>query len=271
MPKCGRCAYRADSLAEHAEEAGHPLCVVCGWSLPFEERQTCAKCVAKVRCDLADIEVLYARLPGVLVEGRFPADSAHERTGGGEDDRLIGGDALAMLARGGTGTDASVNAPGTAWHGNRDHAADERRNDPPSVSDFLAILEDDWRQQLREQAAGPPSVGTSVAYLMKRLDRMAQAHSEFDMFAADIRGLKARLNNVTGLANRPVEGAACFECKSPLERRYADVVRNPVSHKVVQGGLEDEWTCRECGRVYEQAEYWLAVRSELERRTEESA
>lgn len=271
MRRCARCDWSGDDEAarQHAEEAEHPLCGTCKReSLANHERQTCAKCVARVRADLADIEHLYARLPGLLVETRFPADSSSDKIrGGGEDDPLLGGEPLAMLARGGTGMDAAVWAPGTATHGNREHVADERLSDPPSVADFLAILEDDWRNLLKHPAAGPPSVSTSVAYLTSQLDRMAQAHSEFDCFADDIRGLVTKLRATTGTENYPLRGVECFDCGTRLERRYLEPTRQQDGSR--QGGLEDEWGCPKCHRVYEPAEYWLALSAALQR--EESA
>jgi hypothetical protein len=264
--RCRRCDFDGD-LTAHADEADHPVCCVCEReSLTEHERQTCAKCVARVRADLADIEHLYARLPGLLVETRFPADSGSDKIRGGDDDeRLLGGEPLAMLARGGTGMDAAVHAPGTQWHGNRDHITDERLTDPPSIADFLAILEDDWRNLQHHPAAGPPSVAGSVAYLTSQLDRMAQAHSEFDYFARDIRDLVTRLRSTTGTENYPMRGVECFDCGTRLERRYQDPVRQPDGTRL--GGLEDEWGCPKCHRTYEPAEYWLALRAALERET----
>lgn len=293
---CRRCDYRGDNLTEHAVEAEHPLCAVCEReSLTDYERQTCAKCVGRIRADLADIENLYARLPGLLVETRFSGNTSADKIPSGDDDeRLLGGEPLAMLARGGTGMDTArrlpththetapvdyPEIPGSddtkptlpAWRreavltDGREHAADERLTDPSSIADFLAILEDDWRNLQHHQAAGPPSVSGSVAYLTSQLDRMAQAHSEFDYFAKDIRDLVTRLRSVTGTENYPMRGVECFDCGTRLERRYLDPERQADGSRL--GGLEDEWGCPKCHRSYEPAEYWLALRAALERET----
>lgn len=272
MKSCARCKWQiraddrddeSDALAAHAKDAKHPLCVVCGESLPEMFRQTCPECVAKVRVDLADIESLYVRLPGFLVESRFPSDTAGERTSGTREKSMPGGDALTLYAYGGTGMDAGVYAPGTSWHENRDHVSDENPGDPPSVVATLEMYEDEWRHLLRQPAAGPPNVATSIAYLTSQLDRMAQAHSEFEFFAHDIHGLVQRLKQVVGLSDQPVPGAGCLDCGTQLERKFIDVVRDGDG-RIIRGGLEDDYTCPRCHRVYTKGEYLLAIRGALE-------
>jgi len=286
MSQCARCDYTGD-LTQHALDTGHPVCYVCNRrSLTIHERQTCATCIARTRADLADIETLHARLDPYLIESRFPANSGAEKTSGSQEDLLLGGDALAMVAPGGTGSPTSRRIVSTTREtepikypefGNhpayvrgvvhsiagREHVADELDYDPHSVSGLLAIHEDDWRHQLRHPAAGPPSVTSSVAYLTSQLDRMAQAYSEFDTFADDINKLRLRLKTAIGLSEQPVRGADCFDCGNPLVRRYrykGDGLKPPF--KETHGpGLEDHYTCERCDRVYTQAEYMLAVRS----------
>jgi hypothetical protein len=254
--RCSRCDFRGD-LQEHAEEAEHPICYVCNrQSLTDFERQTCAKCIARTRANLADIESLFGRLEGYLIESRFPANSGAEIRGSGDDEQPIA-DALVMLAWGGAGWDAM------SRRGNREHIADELDSDPQSVPGLLAVHEDDWRVQLRDPAAGPPMVASSVDYLNRNLSRMAQSYSEFDTFAQDIHNLRSRIRTAIGLSERPVEGANCFDCGEQLVRRYrykGDQLK-PAWDNETEPGLEDRWTCEKCGRVYEQAEYMLAVRS----------
>lgn len=261
MPdRCARCDFTGD-LHQHDADTGHPVCFVCQRrSLTVHERQTCAHCVARTRADLADIENLYSRLPGVLVENRIPNSGANDRTGGTHEPLMPGGDALAMLAPGGAGYDNS------SRRGNRDHVADELTSDPPSVPGLLAVHEDDWRHQLGHPAAGPPTVSGSVAYLTSQLDRMAQVYSEFDTFTVDMRTLRSRLQVVAGLSERPVVGADCFDCGQRLVRRYryqGDRLK-PAYSSTSGPGLEDDWTCERCERVYTPAEYFLAVRAQLE-------
>ena len=259
MPKCARCDYDGD-LPQHAEEADHPLCYVCHRrSLTVHERQTCAQCIGRTRADLADIENLYARLDPYLTESRFPSNSSAERTGGSTSDEneIPGGNALVRLGPGGAGWDAS------SRRGNREHVADEHEHDPQSVEGLLAIHEDDWRHQLGHPAAGPATVAGSVGYLTSQLDRMAQAYSEFDSFAEDMRRLRTGLKADLGLSERPVTGADCFDCGERLVRRYrypGDQHQPPYDPRVGPG-LEDHYTCERCERTYTHAEYMLAVRS----------
>jgi hypothetical protein len=254
--RCARCNYHGN-LTEHAEEAEHPICYVCNrQSLTDFERQTCAKCIGRVRANLADIESLYGRLEGYLIESRFPANSGAEIRGNSDDEQPIA-DALVMLTWGGAGWDTS------SRRGNREHVADELDSDPQSVPGLLAIHEDDWRVQLRDPAAGPPMVSSSVAYLNQNLSRMAQGYSEFDTFAQDIHNLRQRIRTAIGLSERPVVGADCFDCGDRLVRRYryAGDQLKPEYDPRHGPGLEDHWTCPRCDRVYTQAEYMLAVRS----------
>jgi len=288
MSRCARCDYNGDNLPQHAEEADHPICCVCNRrSLTTQERQTCATCIGRVRADLADIENFYARLEGVLVENRYPALAPDDRPHGGDDETAIpGGDALVMVSGGGNGSpagrrvagnekaDLAFDYPEFAKHPayrrgetnvlpGREHVADELTSYPPSVAALLAVHEDDWRRLLGHEAAGPADVAGSVAYLTSQLDRIAQTYSEFDSFAVDIQKMRQRLQSTVGFSEQPVRGAPCFDCGQKLVRRYrypGDRYEPPAS----QPGLEEAWSCTSCGRVYEQAEYWLAVRAALE-------
>lgn len=189
---------------------------------------------------------MYLRLPGVLVEGRFPSSSEAEKTAGTPEPSMPGGDALVMWAPGGAGSDTRTR------DGNREHALDELSSDASSVEAVLATMEDDWRNLQEHFAAGPPGVTNSVAYLTSQVDRIAQTYSEFPDQAADVQQLRNRLAVVTGLVETPLRGADCFDCGVPLLREYGET------------GLVDDWTCPGCRREYTQAEYWLAVRAELE-------
>lgn len=117
---------------------------------------------------------------------------------------------------------------------------------------------------------------------------MAQRHPAFDEFAADMRQLRSRLELVTKSADAIERAAvACPDCGDRLRKEWAKPARcqhdGPHcdhSHRSPsewpcrgsntcgcdQGGARDEWVCRnrECGRIVEEAEYWLAVRQHLE-------
>lgn len=267
MRHCVRCQWstsassRTEQFAEaqaHADEAGHPLCCLCSHSLPHELRQTCLACVGEFKTNLADIVSMYGRLPGVLVEGRFPASSEAERTAGSGEPTMPGGDALVMFAPGGAGSDTPTR------RGNRDHAADEFTADSQSVQGVLATMEDDWRNLQRHPAGGPSAVDSSVAYLTSQADRIAQVYSEFPVAADDIRSLRTRLEIVVGLQEWPVEGAPCFDCGCDLIRKY-EKPKRAASGALIQGagGLEETWACPRCRRQYLQPEYWMAVAQKL--------
>lgn len=231
------------------DHAAHylPRCLTCGHDLSYDDQQTCAHCVDRTRRQLADIPRLHARLPGLLIENRIPA-TGRDPIRGSSEHAMPGGDALTMLAAGNTGT---VTA---SARGNRDHAVDNHRDDPPSV---LAILDSwvrDWCDTFRHHNPPHTTVEHAGGYLLTHLAWAAREHPAFDEFAYDIRDLHGRLMNVTGLADRPETApVSCFDCGGRLERHYLEHV-----------GRQDDWRCRACGRIYTPAAYTLAVRARLE-------
>src|SRR4051794_31725960 len=97
--RCARCAFvvadDGPSLAEHAVQTGHRLCVVCVRSLAELERQTCALCVGNVRADLAEVVRLW---PQLRAELGHPSTQRYDVTGRSSEPPMPGGDALVMLA-----------------------------------------------------------------------------------------------------------------------------------------------------------------------------
>lgn len=273
---CRRCNWRADrddptpasvQLAEHATDSGHPACVVCGLSLEVQELQTCTECVATVRQALASIVDLYAQLPGELGHPTAappdPAGAAHS-----DETTLPGGNALAMLSPGSEGRlwrgkRRVSRLDGTPWqaaqtvrNATKDRptepleANDNHPTDPPSVAFELSQWEDDWRSTRGEPAADvEPTVSGVVAYLSPNVGWASMYHPAFDEFAADVRALLRKLQDVVGASERPQVGVPCFDCGADLHRQYGT----------------DHYTCPRCRRLYTDAEYWLAVRAEMER------
>lgn len=224
MPRCNRCEYRADDLADHARETGHWLCIVCRRrSLTEHERQTCALCLGRVRADLADIATGYALL---------------------EPRNLT---ALTLL---GDGT--------MQRHAHRyeldEGVRDEWDSDPLPVIPTLASWEDFLREHYRDPKGPPnPTLTDVVGYLTRNLDtghKAAQTFPAFDELAAGIRQLRSTVTHAAGLADDPVAApASCFDCGGRLLRTYGDT------------GLTDDWTCEGCRGVYDQASYFLALRA----------
>jgi hypothetical protein len=291
---CRRCDWRPatdddspgplSQLSEHAFEAEHWLCIVCGLSLERTELQTCTPCVALVRARLSEIENTYAILPGELGQtGSTPLDAPGRAIG---ETPLLGGDALTMLGPGseaahwrGRERDSLLRMRKTPWRAPQRllHAAaawpadpgqqaekarqvtwveaeqnDNRRTDTPSVAYELSRWEDDWREVRGEPVAmTEATVAGAVGYLSPLVGWAGAYHPAFDEFASDVRQLWRKLRDVIGDSDRPQVGVPCFEegCGEDLIRQYG----------------EEHYGCPKCRRVYDDAGYWLAVKAEMER------
>jgi len=272
--QCRRCDWRPDrdddtpprdQLAEHAREADHPCCVVCASSLETHELQTCTECVAVVRKNLAAIVDRYAVLPRELGHATTsPMDPAGATESA--ETPLPGGDALAMLAPGSEGTQwrgrqATSRLTRTPWrpaqavrNATEDQPTtpletnDNLATDPPSVAFELSLWEDDWREFRREPAATTdPTVSGTVTYLSPNVGWASMYHPAFDEFAADVRKLLRKLQDVTGASERPVVGVPCLDCGARLVRQYG----------------EEDYNCPRCRSRYDSKRYWLAVHEHL--------
>ena len=257
--ECRRCDYtptgdeQRTQLADHAADAGHPLCAICRLSLERAERQTCVVCLGQVRRDLRRITDLYATLPAELGHAKAaPLDLA----GGGHPDEtpLPGGEVLPLLAGGSRGLTQISGAPTKAGWRDFSHEADERASDPQSVAFELSRWEDHWRHGRGEPAAtDPPTVAGCESYLLRNMTWAADTDDEFPAFADDLTTIRHRLERVTARDERPETGAPCFDCGADLRRDWTPE------------GLSDDWTCPRCKQVYPDARYWLTVRDEYER------
>lgn len=208
-------------LADHAANDGHPLCILCGQSLPTEDVRTCLPCIADTRRRLQAVADTYALLPEFRVRVSSPSD--WRRSGPRSDEPpLPGGDPLVMLAGGSKGRSQDR---GVQWAGGLDfsHAEDEHESDAPSVANELGSWEDDWRTTRGEPAAEHgATVMSALGYLMPRLSWAAETHDAFDEFATDLRRLLSRLETATATDERADSGAACIDCGTDLQRGYAD-------------------------------------------------
>lgn len=243
-----RCNYQG-SLPEHAQDAGHPLCICCARSLHLAEKQTCTVCTGRTRADLADVENLYMLLPDEL--GNLHTPALDQSRAPGYDPPMPGGEPLALL---GPGSKGATQILGVPVPGGRDdsHSFDEYPDDPQSVVHELTRWEDDWRLTRGEPAAtGPASVSTSRRYLNARLTWAADYHPAFDEFASDMQSLRSRLARVTSTDDIPVRGVPCFDCDAHLQRVWTS------------RGLAEEWTCPRCDRRYTHAEHGMALAARL--------
>lgn len=255
-------------------------CVVCGRaSLTVHEPQTCASCVTQTRHDLRAVERLTLALSDELASragARKPmnfAPSAHS------DIPLPGGEGMVLLAPGSMGTVVA------SRDGDRSHANDHLPSDSPSVIAFLAGWEDVWRQWLGQPATLMlPTLAECVGFLVHYLPRTSQHHPAFAEFARELHALRERLERVSGEGTPREWGAVpCPGCSGRLRREYrprkeCQHVGSHCDHSHVnprmwgcggtntcgcdQGGRSDPWVCRarDCGRVVQPWEYWLAVR-----------
>lgn len=238
-----------------------PGCVVCARDLSATELQTHERCIGRVRADLFAIVDAYRLLPETL--GHLSSNAPRDRSRSSERP-LPGGEALAMLANGSPAKARlraylSLDRKERARYGfdrlESELDQDDQPSDPLSVAYELGRWEDDWRIVRSEPAAEYlMAVETASVYLNRNMGWAGQWHFAFDEFASDLRGMRYRLEAVCGTSNRSVRAAvSCFDCgDDALERQYGDQ------------GLDDDWTCRTCGRIYDQASYWLAVRAKLQ-------
>lgn len=249
-PRCARCwDWTPDSdetLAEHAEQAGHPLCVSCDRSLPVDEPQVCQRCQERAGELLTGIAMMYTELPRHLAR---PTSSALGGTRTSSDGRpLPGGDVLVLL---GGGSEGLADDGVTAVDG-----------DAPSVWFDLDYWSRAWaelRGEPRPPHAGairrqrPRSLSSEVRSALRYLEVYARwAATSFPGWAAyltDLRELHARLEQATSRSRRPERmGADCFDCGEALVRRVDRA----------SGLLEESISCIGCAATYTYGEYLLA-------------
>lgn len=235
-----RCDFRGTrpELRAHADEVGHPRCIVGAEVLHQFERQTCDQCAQRVRNDLDAIVADCVDLARRVREGAY--------SGG-----WLG--ALSMLADGSVDGLRPWVDPAGAEH--REHFEDHWRGDPPSV---LAVLESNERDWRREFGHGPAddlaTVKRCAAYLRAWLPIAAHTHPAFDEFAGELGTLRVLVENVAALALHPKASPIRCECGGQLEQRFAE----RTGHQL--GGLSDNRTCRACGHVYKPAEFMFRYR-----------
>lgn len=254
MSSCGRCDWLHDpsdglaprlQLAEHAYAKGHPLCLVCDQSLPLGDRQTCERCLTAAREHLAGIALMYDELPRHLGHVRAQAYDS-DRPAAADGRPLPGGDVLVLLGGGSEGL--------------REDGTTSRDGDASSVAYALGWWAEEWQDARGERVTDrrPRSARAMVRQAVGYLERMsrwaAQQHLGFDEYAEDLQLLHARMERVTGRAERVERAEAeCFTCGA-----------DALVRKLTDAGLEDRWTCARCGATYDWQRYLLACRAKVE-------
>jgi hypothetical protein len=194
-------------------------CVVCG--IEHVEQQTCPSCISNTREDIAEIVRMDAALPAQTLDGGNDGKLEAAR-------EIPGGEAMVMLGPG-----AKRGEIGKGEH----------------ITTLLLLVgwEDDWRHIKHHHTDDPATVEDAAKYLDEHLHWAAQEHPAFDAIAEELRGHRAHLEDVLHDGERADTGAPCVNCGRPLERIWAEEVRN------------DSWWCERCKDVVSPAEYDEAV------------
>lgn len=222
-----RCDHRdtPDCIRSHAADSGHPTCRLCAWPLRYATDVTCERCVRSVRDDL---------------------DAIWRETGDLQDrvdDGAWTGGWLAPLTMLGDGS--------IRGGGEDDHV---RYRDPFPVVALLEAWDRDWREEFGHprpsyKPLGHPDrqlarvLADVVAYLRTWLWLAAKTHPAFDEFAADLRGLRSRVEHVALLACDPVSAPIPCVCGGRLEQRFD------------ASGRSDDRVCRDCGTTFDAEAY----------------
>lgn len=258
-----RCDFRGDraELSEHADEAGHPRCIVGAEVLSEYERQTCDRCANRVRDDLAAVVDAVADLERRIREGAYSggwltplAMVSDGNVAGLKPWREFPEKDVVEVERPGlpVGQDVAgqpVEHPSYVERRipptGREHFEDHWRNDPVSVLAALESAERDWRHEFGHGPADDlATVPRCAEYLRAWLTLAARTHPAFDEFAAELQALRASVENAAGLAEHPKKAPIPCVCGGKLEQRYGD------------RGLSDDRVCRACGTTYPPNAYW---------------
>lgn len=213
----------------------HGHCLICRREHgTTAEPQVCAACVGSVREDLELIVDMHDRLQGEAIIAGTRGDNDDE-------DRILGGDAMVMLAMPYRDQNGQAGSHRDDWDRSHESTADPV---PPLLT--LASWEDVWRDHLGHEEASSASITDAAGYLDQQLTLMAQVPDvPFEDFAKDVRQTRGRLEDVLRDGTRQETGAPCPKCDRHLIREY--------------GKTEafDRWKCpsRDCGTWYLDSEY----------------
>jgi hypothetical protein len=235
-------------------------CAVCHRPLPPQATVTCLRCLSATRRALLTIARLWELTDDEI--GTLPSAALASVIGRGMDEpALPGGDLLVMRGPG---------APSGAG----------RADDPPAVEFELWQWASDWAET-RGETVTDVTLAATVDWLSTRTGWAAEAHPAFVEFVADLHRIVGWLEAQTATSDAPETGPPCPYCGTALEREWSERVAHrgcrghpnrcpyplPRTHHCADtGGLEDDWHCPRCWRMFTQPQYVLAVAAELETR-----
>lgn len=268
-----RCDFRGtrEELSEHADEMGHPRCIVGGEVLTEFERQTCDRCANHVRDDLDVIAAGTVDLERRLREGAYsggwlnplamlsngsmdspqtPNQYTEPRTVGPtvhiEHDEITG---TGVLDDTGRQIVHSAYVEERVPSDGREHVRDHWRKDPVSVLAWLESYEREWRKEFGHGPADDlATIDNCAEYLRTWLQLAARTHPAFDEFASETRHLRITLEHVATLALDPKDDAIPCACGGKLQQHFTEK------------GLSDDRICRACGTVYDRDDYMWRYR-----------
>ncbi len=201
-----------------------------------------------LRLLIHEIRDLYHELPETIAHIAGLHAIAYSPTQARSNDtQITGGDAIVLHA---PGTDNTVKS---AQNGNRDHAADNHPNDPPSVLAVLTRIEDTWRLEQNVPAATTTTTKAAATYLIANANWAALNHPHLEHDLTDLQALRGRLRNVTGKTDHPKPSdAPCNNCNGRIVQRYT------------KDGLDDDRECHRCGTTYTPNQYEQAIEQRLQ-------
>jgi hypothetical protein len=245
-----RCTFKGsqDELVEHAQFAGHPLCIVCARSLTADETRTCDKCVRRARNDLSAIIDGAAQLPAAIENAGWRGGYAIE--------------ALTLYA------DGAVESSVQQMHPGEYDLDAEWPNDPIPVVALLESWDRMWRLEFgHSMGEDLATVVGCAGYLLTWLSLAARTFDGFDDFADEIHQLRVHVERATGDGDPTLRGVRCLDCNARLTRVYRSLSA-PLPHKSRSAdgrrGLEaegrtDTFVCPSCHRDYDWRDYGRAI------------
>lgn len=292
-----RCTFDGPDAeaADHEAESGHGRCLIdsCRAFLSDDETRVCQRCMRRTRD--AIVTIREADLEPVLEAaaeraGTIPANLLAMVATGNTDAlrpyKPVTGSRPVDVPHGALVGQETCWLPywehRTAADG-REHFADHRDWNDPLVPfaelDAIAVA---WMADGEQASVPQMPVRACCDFLLGRLWTAARMSDTFDDEAATLWRLAAQVANTAGLVNHPETAPAkCFDCGGPLVAPYRepDPVNRTRPGRPHEGRLflypepnDDDvdpvplpvWECADCDRVYQPAEYWLALRAFLE-------
>jgi hypothetical protein len=229
--------------------------------------------VVKVARDLTEIVNLYADLL---------AEAIHKASAKIDGHSLPGGEAMVALAG---VADPEINERRIELREARhmatclrlDHTrcwtGSEDEDDAEPVLQTLLFWSEQWRTEHGFPLEGRrPTVATEANMIRGLLEWAWENLAEWDDFAGDIAGARAKVENLLTAGRRIERGVPCLSCNVELVRPAWDRVEVHecsgkdgvclIPHERCahdRGGLRDEWVCPSCERRYDEETYRRAV------------